>query len=216
MGRMRVKICGVTSPDDARMLAAAGVDAVGVIFAESPRQVTAAQAKAIVDALPPWVSPVGVFVNETAETIARIAREVGLTTIQLHGEELPCTVKDVAGHFKVVKAFRVASQTDLADALDYVAQCQPDACLIDSRVAGAYGGTGHTAPWDLVAAAGSALQPLILGGGLTPENVAEAIRIVQPWGVETSSGVESAPGKKDKQRVLDFVRNATSIDLSKD
>jgi phosphoribosylanthranilate isomerase len=212
MGRMRVKICGVTSPDDARMVAAAGVDAVGIIFAESPRQVTPAQARAIVDALPPWVTPVGVFVNESPATIGRIALEVGLATVQLHGDELPCTVKDVAGHLKVVKAFRIGGEADLADALDYVEQCRPDACLIDSRVSGAYGGTGHTAPWLLVKGASASLWPLILGGGLTPDNVAEAIRIVRPWGVEASSGVESAPGRKDKQRVLDFVRNATSVD----
>ncbi|NLX58475.1 MAG: phosphoribosylanthranilate isomerase [Phycisphaerae bacterium] len=213
---MRVKVCGVTSPDDARMVAAAGVDAVGIIFAESPRQVTVAQAKAIVDALPPWVTPVGVFVNEAPAAIGRIAGEVGLATVQLHGDELPCSVKDVAGHFKVIKAFRVGGQADVADVLDYVEQCRPDACLIDSRVRGAYGGTGQTAPWDLVASLAGRLRPLILSGGLTPENVAEAARIVRPWGVEASSGVESAPGRKDKQRVLDFVRNATSVDVTEE
>jgi len=214
MGRMRVKICGVTSPDDARMVAAAGVDAVGMIFAESPRQVTIAQARAIVDALPPWVTPVGVFVNEAPDAIGRIAREVGLTTVQLHGDELPCSVKDVAGHFKVIKAFRIGGPADVADVLDYVQQCQPDGCLIDSRVGSAYGGTGQTAPWNMVAPLSGRLWPLILSGGLTPENVAEAARLVRPWGVEASSGVESAPGRKDKQRVLDFVRNARSIDVT--
>lgn len=213
MARMRIKICGITSAEDAALAAEAGADAIGLIFTDSPREVTAEQARTIIGGLPPWVTPVGVFVNRDPAEVVEMAREVGLGAIQFHGDEPPCTVKDLGRQFKVIKAFRIGSEADLADARDYLAECRPDGCLIDARVEGQYGGTGRTAPWLLVAGVGDEFQPLILSGGLTPKNVAEAIRVVRPWGVEASSGVESSPGKKDPQKVRDFVRNASSVTL---
>lgn len=214
MTRVRVKICGITSAEDARVAVEAGADALGLIFAESPRQVTVAQAARIVEVVPPWVSVVGVFVDAPPEEIAETARRLHLGIIQFHGDEMPCQLEDVAQECKVVKAFRIATATDLNDALDYLAQCRPHACLVDSRVAGVQGGSGVPAPWELVAPVRRKLWPLLLSGGLTPENVAEAVRIVQPFGVESSSGVERSPGRKDADRVRAFVRAALSVSIS--
>jgi phosphoribosylanthranilate isomerase len=213
MARVRVKICGITTPDDARLAADAGADAIGLIFADSPRQVTVGQAAHIVAALPPWVTAVGVFVNQPPQDILQIARQLSLGAIQFHGDELPCVLEDVARGFKVVKAFRVAAASDLADALDYLAQCRPHAALIDARVEGQSGGTGQLAPWHLLPGVREKFWPLILGGGLNPDNVAEAIRLVQPYAVESSSGVEQSPGKKDPDLVRSFVSAAQSVSI---
>jgi phosphoribosylanthranilate isomerase len=208
---VRVKICGITSAGDARVAVEAGADAIGLVFAESPRQVTVAQAARIVEAVPPWVSVVGVFVDAPPEEIAETARRLHLGVIQFHGDEMPCLIEDVATQCQVVKAFRIATPSDLDDALDYLVQCRPHACLVDSRVAGVQGGSGRAAPWSLVAPVRREMWPLILSGGLTPENVAEAVRIVQPFGVESSSGVERSPGRKDADRVREFVKAALSV-----
>ena len=213
MGRVRVKICGITTPEDARMVAEAGADAVGVVFADSARQVTVSQAARIVAALPPWVTAVGVFVNATAEAIAEAAREAGLGAVQLHGDESPGEVNDAARQAKVIKAFRIGSERDLAEARDALGQCRPHACLVDARVEGRYGGTGEKAPWDLVATVCKEFWPLILSGGLAPDNVAEAIRTVRPFGVEASSGVERSPGRKDPDMVRAFVEQAIRMDV---
>jgi len=205
---VRVKICGITRTDDALAAVEAGADAIGLIFAESPRRVTVEQATEIVRVLPPWVAAVGVFVNASAAAIAETVRHVGLTAVQLHGDEPPETVAALSGQVKVVKSFRIGGASDMADAAAYLTRCRPNACLVDSRVEGVYGGTGLLAPWDLVAEARETVRPLILSGGLNPENVAEAIRVVRPFGVDTASGVESEPGRKDAQRVRRFVRAA--------
>jgi len=211
MARMRTKICGITSPEDAALAAEAGADAIGLIFADSLREVTAKRAREIIAPLPPWVTAVGVFVNRDSAEVVEIARQVGLGTIQFHGDELPGTIKDLGRQFKVIKAFRIGSEVDLSDARDYLGACRPDGCLIDARVEGKYGGSGQAAPWHLLAGLGDEFYPLILSGGLAPENVAQAIRAVGPWGVESSSGVESSPGVKDPQKVRDFIRNALSV-----
>jgi len=213
MARVRVKICGITTPDDARLAAEAGADAIGLIFTDSPRQVTLGQAAHIVAALPPWVTAVGVFVDQTPQDILQIARQLSLGAIQFHGDEMPCVLADVAPEFKVIKAFRVAAENDLADALDYIAQCRPHAALIDSRVDGLRGGTGQPAPWHLLPGVREKFWPLILGGGLNPDNVAEAIRLVQPYAVESCSGVERTPGQKDPDLVRNFVSAAQSISI---
>lgn len=211
MARMRTKICGITSPEDAALAAEAGADAIGLIFADSPREVTAEGAREIIGRLPPWVTAVGVFVNRDPAEVVEIARKVGLGAIQFHGDELPCTIKDLGRQFKVIKAFRIGSEADLAEARDYLGACRPDGCLIDARVEDKYGGSGQVAPWHLLAGLSEEFRPLILSGGLTAENVVQAIRAVGPWGVESSSGVESSPGKKDPQKVRDFVRKALSV-----
>ena len=213
MGRVRVKICGITTPEDARLVVEAGADAVGLVFADSPRQVTADQAARIVAVLPPWVTAVGVFVNATPEVIDATARQARLGAVQLHGDESADEVNRAAQRAKVIKAFRIGSAGDLAAVREMLGRCRPHACLVDARVEGRYGGTGEKAPWDLVAAAREALWPLILSGGLGPEDVADAIRTVRPFGVDTSSGVERSPGRKDPDLVRQFVEQALSVSV---
>ncbi|MBE3070227.1 MAG: phosphoribosylanthranilate isomerase [Planctomycetes bacterium] len=210
--RTRVKICGITRPEGAREAAEAGADAIGLVFAESPRRVTPAAAARIVRALPPWVTPVGVFVDESPETIRAIAAEAGLVVAQLHGDEPPDTPARLEG-LKVIKAFGLGTEADLEAARRWREQSErsgrvPDAYLVDARVAlGPRGGTGKTADWDLAARMIlEGFRPLILAGGLTPDNVADAVRAVRPWGVDGSSGLESEPGLKAPGKVRAFLR----------
>jgi phosphoribosylanthranilate isomerase len=199
---VRVKICGVTTVGDALHAAACGADALGfVFFAGSPRCVTPAQARAISEELPPFVTRVGLFVNETPERIRAIAGECGLDAIQLHGDEPPEFCRELP--LRVIKALRIRDAASLAGHESF----QVSALLLDAWVGGAYGGTGLAFNWEL--ATGVARQrPVILAGGLTPANVAEAVRQVRPYGVDVSSGVESGPGKKDPEKVAQFIRMA--------
>lgn len=211
MRRVRVKICGITNVEDAVAAVEAKADAIGFVFAASPRQVTPAAARLIVEALPSGTETVGVFVNSTAEEMLDVAAKVGLSAIQLHGDEPPSVVRQVYDKgFKIIKAFRVAGGDDLAAAMSYLSECSVDVCLVDARVDGAYGGTGKVAPWDLIGMTRGGLWPLMLGGGLNPQNVAAAIRAVQPYGVEASSGIESEPGRKDHQAMRRFIKKAAS------
>lgn len=214
MKRVRVKICGMTNIEDAVAAIEAKADAIGFVFAASPRQVTPEAARLIVKALPSGVETVGVFVNSTADEMLAVAARVGLSAIQLHGDEPPSVVQQVYDKgFKIIKAFRVADRDDLVAAMSYLNECSVDACLVDARVDGAYGGTGKVAPWDMIGTARGALWPLMLGGGLNPQNVAEAIRAVQPYGVEASSGIESEPGRKDHQAMRQFIEKAASCQV---
>ena len=207
----QIKICGVTQCDDALAIVAAGADAIGLNFyARSPRFVDVERACAIVESLPSEVKKVGVFVNASSAEIERIAREVGLDVIQLHGDEPPEMLAELTA-WPVVKAFR-----GLEGGLDaisrFVEQSRthvPKLILLDAAApSGEYGGSGRVVDW--LAAAEyrrlANLPPLILAGGLKPENVAEAIRLVRPWGVDTASGVESSPGHKDAAKVHAFVK----------
>lgn len=210
--RIRVKICGMTRPEAARAAADAGADAIGLIFAESPRRVAPALAAEIVRSLPPWVSPVGVFVDASAEEVRAVADEAGLVAVQLHGDEPPA-MPGAMGRLKVLKAFRLGAEADVDAALAWLADAaragrSPDAVLVDARVTGGpKGGTGRVADWALAARLRQATAlPLVLAGGLGPENVADAIRAVHPWGVEGNSGVESAPGRKDPDKVRAFMQ----------
>jgi len=209
--RTRVKICGVTRPQWGREAADAGADAVGLVFAESPRRVTPEQAADIVAALPPWVSPVGVFVDAAPDVLVRVAAETGLTTVQLHGDEPPDALLGL-GRLKVIKAFGLGYAADVEAARRWKAEAErlgrvPDAYLVDARVAGGpKGGSGRPADWGLAARMiGEGFRPLILAGGLGPENVAEAVAAVRPWGVDGSSGLETAPGLKSPERIRAFV-----------
>ena len=215
--RVRVKICGITRPEWARAAAEAGADAIGLVFAESPRRVTLEDAGRIVQVLPPWVAPVGVFVDESPAAICGVAAEVGLAAVQLHGDEPPETPVAL-GRLKVVKVFRVASEEDLAAARAWREQSErlerlPDAYLVDARVAGGpRGGTGRPADWGLAARMISeGFWPLILAGGLAPENVAEAVAAVRPWGVDGSSGLELAPGAKSPEKIRQFVEEVRRV-----
>ncbi len=210
-----VKICGVTSADDARMIVESGADAIGLNFyPRSPRFVEDAIAERIIEAIPSTVCRVGVFVNEPAEEIRRRAERLNLNVIQLHGDEAPEDLEDLQG-LKLIRAFRVGNSLDPIDEfLSRAIELSQDIAmlLVDGRLSGEYGGTGQTADWDLVAehASHSAWPPLALAGGLTAENVAEAIRRVRPGAVDTASGVESSPGVKDPGQVKRFVQAARS------
>jgi phosphoribosylanthranilate isomerase len=216
MSALRVKICGVTTEADALLAAELGADAVGLNFyAKSPRCVPAAVAERIVRVLPPFVEPVALFVNEPLEAAFALARQLGpLRTVQGHGEQLEvCTDP----HFCFIPAFQVRDADGLDRVCRYLAMCQsvnrpPAAVLIDGHVPGQYGGTGQTAPWQLLADFRPPV-PLLLAGGLTPENVAEAVRLVRPYGVDVASGVEQSPGRKNPEKIkrfLDAARNAAA------
>lgn len=211
----QIKICGVTRREDARRAAAAGADAIGLnFFSGSKRCVSPAQAERIVAALPAGVAKVGVFVNAAAEDIFAVADALGLDWLQLHGDEQPEFLTQLEGG-QVVKALR-CGRVGVSPLEEYVANCfalnaAPAAVLVDALAAsGEYGGTGELAPWNLLAGPRPWLagRPLILAGGLRPENVADAIRQVAPAAVDTAGGVESAPGVKDPAKLEAFVQAA--------
>ena len=166
----------------------------------SPRYISPEQAGAVISSLPPFVQTVGLFVNEEAATVNTIADQCGLDIVQLHGEESPEYCHAVKR--RIIKAFRVKDESVLDDITNYPVA----ACLLDAWSPAAYGGTGTTFNWEIAAKAAAA-QTIILAGGLTPENVAGAIAAVQPYAVDVSSGVESAPGKKDAALVNSFIRS---------
>lgn len=199
---LRVKICGITRVEDALWAAEAGADAVGLVFYEkSPRHVDVETAAAIRAALPPFVTAVGLFVNATRGRIAEILAACPLDLLQFHGSE---AVEACTGHGRPwIKALRVAQETDLTP----LTAAYPGAAgfLLDSAVAGVWGGSGQRFAWWRLPRNG---PPLILAGGLGVENVAEAVRIAQPYAVDVSSGVERAPGVKDRALMRMFVSRA--------
>ena len=206
----RVKICGVTTPADAAFAAACGADAVGLNFyPPSPRYLPPDRAAELVRALPADCRPVGVFVAEDATPVAVLAAALGLGGVQTYAAAPPRADFAPAAF---VPAFRVRDAADLDHVRRFVAAAaaagRPAAAvLLDSFVPGEVGGTGHRAPWHLLAGFAPGV-PVILAGGLTPDNVAEAVRVVRPAGVDVASGVESAPGRKDPGKVRAFVRAA--------
>ncbi|HVY69213.1 MAG TPA: phosphoribosylanthranilate isomerase [Verrucomicrobiae bacterium] len=203
MSRVRVKICGITSEADALKAVEAGADALGFMFYEgSPRNLSVDTAAGIIHALPPFVARVGVFVNASLEIIQGAAT-AGLDTVQLHGDETPefCRQVALATPLKVVKALRVRDGSSLAVLPSYTTS----AWLLDSYVPGQLGGTGARFNWDLACDAVGLGRPVILAGGLNPKNAAEAARQVRPFALDVSSGVELSPGKKDANKVRDFI-----------
>ncbi len=200
-----VKICGITSVDDAKLALDAGANAIGMVFAKSPRQVNMKTAAKIVKAAGPWVATVGVFVNEAPEVVIRTAAECGLTAVQLHGEEDSSYTKRLAA-FKVIKAFRVGDSFDWKRLKPY----HSDAFLFDTLVEGLFGGTGRTFAWEILKER-KFDRPFIVAGGLNPKNVAKLVRTLHPYGVDVSSGVEKAPGKKDPKLVKEFIKNAQAV-----
>jgi phosphoribosylanthranilate isomerase len=195
---VRVKICGITRTADALAAIAAGADALGFMFyPPSPRHLEFDAARAIIAALPPLVARVGVFVNPT-EAFVRQAIAAGVDTLQFHGEETP----EFCGRFglKTIKAFRVRNADSLAECPHH----PESAWLLDSFVPGQPGGTGACFNWELAKTASQA-HTVILAGGLTPQNVAEAVRQVHPYAVDVSSGVEATPGQKDPAKIRAFI-----------
>lgn len=202
---VRVKICGITSLSDALPAVEAGADALGFIFySRSARNISPQTAAQIIAQLPPFVARVGVFVNASAEEIRKIANDTGLTTIQLHGDEPPEFTAQFAQ--STIKALRVKDRQSVEGLSAY--SC--GGFLLDSYVEGQRGGSGETFNWDLAREAKRFRKPIILAGGLTPQNVQQAVAQVQPFAVDVSSGVELAPGKKDPARVKDFIARAKS------
>ncbi|MBC8094401.1 MAG: phosphoribosylanthranilate isomerase [Akkermansiaceae bacterium] len=198
---VKVKICGIANVADGLTAAEAGADMIGLMFYErSPRNISIATAAEISRALSPFIVKVGVFVNPTEDAVLRAIGECGVTLLQFHGEETPefCTQFGVMS----MKAFRVRD----AESLNALPNYQTDAWLLDAYSPDAHGGTGAKFNWDLAIEAKKLGKPIFLAGGLTPENISDAVRKVEPFGVDVSSGVESAPGKKDHAKVRAFIQ----------
>ena len=219
---MWVKICGIRDVETAARIVSLRPDAVGLNFFEkSPRHVDRAVAAEISITLPTEIDAVGLFVNHELNDVADTAQQCGLTMIQLHGDEPPeflAELKACSSKVKILRAFRV-DDSGLTQVADYLAECRKlgvclTGCLIDARVDGEYGGTGCTAPWDLLADQyDSERWPrLIVAGGLHPGNLADAIRVTRPFGVDVASGVESERGVKDLALVEGFIQAARQAD----
>ena len=195
----RVKICGITNVQDALHAAACGADALGFIFCNSKRQVTIDQARDIIGHLPPFVTRVGVFMDQEIGAVRDTMWACSLDVAQLHGSESP----EYCGQLfpRAIKAFRVKN----AQSLEQLPRYRVSGYVLDSYVEGRDGGTGISFNWDLAREA-SQFGPVIIGGGLHPGNVSLAVTMVQPYGVDVCSGVELSPGKKDQEKVRDFIR----------
>lgn len=198
--RTRIKICGITRAEDARVAVEAGADAIGLVFyAPSPRNVSLEQAREVIAAIPPFVTAVGLFVNPAADQVESVLDACSLSLLQFHGDEAP----GFCGGFGLpyIKAARVRVDTDLVQYLTpyYAAR----GWLLDAYRDRLYGGTGASFDWKLIPR--DLDRPIILSGGLTPDNVGAAVRLVRPWAVDVSSGVESAKGIKDAARIAAFI-----------
>jgi phosphoribosylanthranilate isomerase len=203
---LRVKICGITRVQDLHTACAAGADALGFVFYEkSPRNLSIETAAELVRALPPFVQSVGLFVNADPALIRRVLDAVPLDLLQFHGDESPA---DCARHGRpYIKAIRVTADTDLL-------KCAADfetarGLLLDAYVPGVPGGTGESFDWNLIPP--NLTKPVILSGGLTPDNVAGAVQQVRPWAVDVSSGVEAAKGIKDAHKIAQFIAKAKAV-----
>ncbi len=207
---VKVKICGITGLEDALTAVEAGADALGFVFyPRSPRHILPEQAADIIRKLPPFVQTVGLFVDEELSIVNETADRCGLDIIQLHGAEPPGYCSSVRR--RVVKAFRVKDITTLDSLAPYH---QVSGYLLDAWSPAAHGGTGQTFNWEIAAEAVQRGHRIILAGGLTPDNVVEGIRQVRPYGVDVSSGVETAPGRKDTAKIIRFVELAKQTVIS--
>lgn len=205
MSNIRVKICGITSVADAEAAANAGADAVGLVFYDpSPRAVSIKQAREIAESLGPFVTIVGLFVNADAAFVNEVLDQVPLQVLQFHGDES----REFCESFKrpYMKAIRMKPELNVVEAINEYSSAS--AMLLDAYRPGVPGGTGETFDWQRVPK--NSERPIVLAGGLTPENVAGAIEATSVYGVDVSGGVEFAPGKKDKEKIAAFIRNARS------
>ncbi len=203
----KIKICGITNIEDARFAVSFGADALGFNFYEkSPRYILPQDAKAIAETLQDEVLKVGVFVNIEESTIGECVDLIGLDAVQLHGDEDAEFVTHLRAvtDAKVIKAFRV----DVNFQASSIADFQVDAILLDAYSSDGYGGTGMTFDWKTAEEVKALTPQLYLAGGLTPENVSEAIKLVRPYAVDVASGVESSPGRKNPRLMEAFIRNA--------
>lgn len=202
---VKIKICGITNLEDALAAVEAGADALGFVFhPSSPRHIFPEQAAVIIRHLPAFIHTVGLFVDENLEIVNSTADQCGLDLVQLHGDETPSYCSSV--HRRVIKAFRVKDMTSLESIRGY----NVSAFLLDAWSPVAHGGTGKTFNWEIAATA-SVSDRIILAGGLTPNNVAAAVHQVQPYAVDVSSGVERTPGRKDADKVREFIIQARQV-----
>jgi phosphoribosylanthranilate isomerase len=198
--RTRIKICGITRVEDARVAVESGADAIGLVFyAPSPRCVSLDQACAIIDAVPPFVTVVGLFVDPDQDAVEKVLRRCRLNLLQFHGDEAPNLCERFG--LPYLKAARVRAGVDLVQCLSPYAMAQ--GWLLDAYHQQLYGGTGASFDWNLIPR--DLARPVILSGGLTPENVAAAVRQVRPWAVDVSSGVETSKGVKDAAKMAAFI-----------
>jgi phosphoribosylanthranilate isomerase len=207
MNNVRVKICGITSLSDAKHAADYGADAIGFNFyAGSKRYISSLLAAEIVEQVTMRVEKIGVFVNATGEEIVEIEDAVQLDTVQLHGDETPEFIEELRNKSDatIIKAIRIGPDFDRNNVLRYKA----DAILLDAFSRDERGGTGETFDWEIARQVVELVDQVYLAGGLTPENVAEAIRVVRPYAVDVASGVETSPGVKDSEKVAAFIKAA--------
>lgn len=204
---MKIKICGITNYEDAAMVVDQGADALGFNFSpQSPRYIDPADARSIIRRIPPFVVSVGLFVNLAGQSrVSAIARAAGVQVLQLHGDETPEYCRGLAD-WPLIKALRIG-KGGIPENLEYPVQ----AFLLDVRDDTLFGGTGKSFDWELARNI-KHVRPIILAGGLTPDNVRKAIEIVDPYAVDVCSGVESAPGKKSAQKVIEFINEVKNVD----
>lgn len=201
----KIKICGITNSEDATWVANLGADYIGLNFAkESKRKISLDKAREIVQALPPYIEKVGLFVNEEPKLMEKALADCKLGLLQFHGEESPEYCRQFKGRAKIIKAFRVKDEQSLTE----ISRYDVDFYLLDTFVQGEAGGTGQAFNWDLAVRVKEFGRPIFLAGGLNMENVAEAIKKVQPYAVDVSSGVEASPRRKSVELMQEFIKNA--------
>ena len=208
---VQVKICGITRLVDAEAAVFWGANALGFIFAKSPREITPQKAKEIIRRISPFVKTVGVFVNEQPENIMKIMNFCGLDLAQLHGDEPASACFELAP--RVIKAFRVRGEETLTEIMDYKGHVS--AILLDTYQKGLNGGTGKHFDWQLAIKAKEKGIPMVLSGGLKPENIRKALERVNPSAIDVSSGIEKSPGIKDHERMKMFMEKVTDYQISK-
>jgi phosphoribosylanthranilate isomerase len=210
---VKIKICGITCAQDATWAANLGADFIGLNFyKDSPRKVSPQNAMEILKEIPPFVYSVGVFVNEDGRNAAKLVKKLNLTLVQLHGEETVeyCQqLKEAIPGIKIIKAFRVKDETILDSMRPYLEIA--DYFLLDAYVEDVTGGTGATFNWDLAVQAKELGKPVFLAGGLTPDNVQEAVDKVKPFAVDAASGIERSPKRKDYDKMKDFINKAKAV-----
>lgn len=206
---LKIKICGITNQEDAEIAVQEGADALGFVFyAQSPRYVQPAVAQHIIANLPPLVVPVGVFVNHDLDMVKRVFDDCGLALAQLHGDESLSFCE--ALQRPMLRAIRLRDRKSFLALAEWKGRIGVRGFVVDAFSDTEYGGTGHTTDWSLAAEVAKS-APVLLAGGLTPENVQEAIRQVQPYGVDVSSGVEQSPGRKDPNKIRDFIQSVRLV-----
>ena len=206
----KVKICGITGRLDAEAASDAGADAIGLIFTDGKRRISLDEGKHITDMLPPFITPVAVFSGEPFDEVLGTVKYCGIRVVQLHGAEDDrfCRALKIAGPYKIIKTIRVREGGALPDYdSPYI-----DALLFDAYSESEKGGSGLTFDWDALKGR-TFLKPVIIAGGLTPENVGRVVRLFKPYGVDTSSGVEKEPRVKDHAKIIEFVKNAKEVEI---